>query len=205
MLSTVCPKPPKCCLIMQYPEGGTECTVYCDASICLISAGRLHRCFRHYLWCPIIPWVQFGDWKNTNAVWWNKVFSIILFLQSNKHCRQLLCYLLMLTVVLEYILKRYFCNGKARFSAAITSVFSFTWHFENDSNMLIRCSKKKLYILKTGLLKHILFRILWWIENSKQQHLFNIEIWVTLYFKVSLQRVLTKIIIIMQNYMHKYP
>ncbi len=33
------------------------------------------------------------------------------------------------------------CVGKAKFSAAITPVFSVTWSFRNHSNMLICCSK----------------------------------------------------------------
>ncbi len=34
----------------------------------------------------------------------------------------------------------YFCDSKAEFSAVITPVFSVTWSFRNDSDMLIWCS-----------------------------------------------------------------
>ncbi len=39
----------------------------------------------------------------------------------------------------------YFCDGKAEFSAAITSVFSVTWSFRNSSDMLIWSSRNISY------------------------------------------------------------
>ncbi len=39
----------------------------------------------------------------------------------------------------------YFCDGKAEFSAAITSVFSVTWSFRNDYDMLIWSSRNVSY------------------------------------------------------------
>ncbi len=47
-----------------------------------------------------------------------------------------------LNLYFQYILKcNLFLYGKAEFSAAITPLFSVTWSFRNNSNMLILCSR----------------------------------------------------------------
>ncbi len=69
----------------------------------------------------------------------------------------------------------------------ITPVFSVTWSFRNHSNMLICCSRnisdyyqcwKQLccFIFWWKPKCILFFRILWWIESSKEQHLFEIGI-----------------------------
>ncbi len=70
----------------------------------------------------------------------------------------------------------------------ITPVFSVTWSFRNHSNMLICCSIyisynyqcwKQLccFIFFVETVIHFL-RVFWYIESSKEQHLFEILIWL---------------------------
>ncbi len=53
-------------------------------------------------------------------------------------------------------------------------VFTVTWS-RNHSNMLIWCSGS-FSVLKTVVLLWFIFGILWWIQSSKEPHLFEIEI-----------------------------
>ncbi len=74
----------------------------------------------------------------------------------------------------------------------ITPVFSVTWSFRKSfeyADLLLKKHFWLLSVLKTVVLLHILVgaviffcRILWWIESSKEQHLFEIEIVFTVTF-----------------------
>ncbi len=68
---------------------------------------------------------------------------------------------------------------------AITQVFSVTWSFRNHSNLLIWCSRNISYY---QCWKHLcclifsdkwwymyLISVLWWMEISKEEHSFEIE------------------------------
>ncbi len=70
----------------------------------------------------------------------------------------------------------------------ITPVFSVTWSFRNHNNMLICCSRNisdyyqcwkqlccTIFLWKPWFI--LFFRIHRWIESSKEQHLFEIEIY----------------------------
>jgi len=67
--------------------------------------------------------------------------------------------------------------AKLNFSI-ITTVFSVTWSFRNHSIILIFCSRNISYyrfwkLWRLIFLFIIHFRIPWWIESSKEQHLFK--------------------------------
>jgi len=67
---------------------------------------------------------------------------------------------------------------KADFSASLQQS---TLSFRNHSKMRIWCSKNIHYYYQCWKqLCTIFFRILWWMENSKEQHIFEIESFVTL-------------------------
>ncbi len=84
----------------------------------------------------------------------------------------------------------------------ITPVFSVTWFFRNHSNMMICCLRNIYFdyqcwkqlcclIILWKLWFIFFFNILWWIESSKEQHLFVIEIFCNIIndFTVTLVKV----------------
>ncbi len=96
----------------------------------------------------------------------------------------------------------YSSDAKLIFSI-ITPVFSVTWFFRNHSNMMIYCCLRNIYfyyqcwkqlcclIILWKLWFIFFFNILWWIESSKEQHLFVIEIFCNIIndFTVTLVKV----------------
>ncbi len=73
------------------------------------------------------------------------------------------------------------CNLFLWLFSIITPVFRVTWSFRNYSNMLIKKLFSYYWCFKQlccwiFLWKPFFFRILWGIECSKEQHLFEIEI-----------------------------
>jgi len=68
----------------------------------------------------------------------------------------------------------------------ITPVFSVTWSFRNHSNMRIWCSRNISYYyqcwkqLLNTFVKIVVFfwGFFWWIETWKEQHLFEISIFL---------------------------
>ncbi len=81
-----------------------------------------------------------------------------------------------------YNLKELFSIMQSWILSIINPDFSVTWSFRNYSDMLNAAQQtfiiSTVSVLKTvellNIFVEIFFRILWWIESSKEQHLFEI-------------------------------
>ncbi len=68
------------------------------------------------------------------------------------------------------------------FFIILTPVISVMWSFRNHSNMLIWCSKTCAISNVENIESAIhFFRLLWWIQSSEGQHLFEMEIFCNIW------------------------
>ncbi len=68
------------------------------------------------------------------------------------------------------------------FFIILTPVISVMWSFRNHSNMLIWCSKTCAISNVENFESAIhFFRLLWWIQSSEGQHLFEMEIFCNIW------------------------
>ncbi len=100
-----------------------------------------------------------------------KLWNNIIIIQNN-------------TFLFEYILKyNLFLWYKAAFSASLlqssvshdpSEIILIYWFAAQENFLLLSMLKMNIFCVNHD------FRILWWIESSKEQYLFEIEIFVTL-------------------------
>ncbi len=118
--------------------------------------------FKSLEWVKVLKPCAHQDWIYLIKI---TVFYSILFLQNN-------CFLF------QYILKyNLFLWWRSWIFSIITPVFSVTWSFRKNSNMLIWCSRSISSYYFLWLMINF-FKILWLIESSKEQHLFETEIFL---------------------------
>ncbi len=94
----------------------------------------------------------------------------------SKNCEILLHFKIFFYVNIQYFKIYFFPLMLIWIFSIITPVFSVTWFFRNHSNMLICCSRNLLSVWNTVVLLNI-FAETGFFEYTKEQHLFEIEIY----------------------------